>query len=116
MPTHETDLQALSDRLARRLAVARLAVATGIPTSVVAEAVLAPVVTTIDQVVSLSPGTALPPCSAQPISPSVEQGLTQMLTTRVPRVPDTVPTEWVREHTCRACGLLPDVLGRCRCS
>lgn len=105
------DTQALVDRLARRLAVARLTLEQ--PTFPAAIAIQMGYVADIaDQVAALPAGTALPPVR-RVFGPATERLLASMGGDTI--VPDTVPADWTRQR-CAACGQVPDVLARCRCS
>lgn len=109
---NQNDMQALMDRLARRLATARLALE--IPTTpYVVDFHLAFVTDIADQIRALPAATALPPVG-RAFGAATEALLADVLTNT--GVPDTIPMQWTREAGCPACGQVPDALARCRCS
>jgi hypothetical protein len=109
---NENEMQVLMDRLARRLATARLAL--DIPTTpCVVDFHLAFVTDIAAQVRALPAATALPAVRGA-FGSATEALLAEVLTMK--SVPDTIPNQWTREAGCPACGQVPDALARCRCS
>lgn len=107
-----TELQDLVDRLARRLALARLAL--DIPSSPpVVVYHVGCVIDIADQIRALPADTALP-AMRRAFGPATEALLTTVVT--MTSVPDSVPSEWTQQMRCPACGQVPDALARCRCS
>jgi hypothetical protein len=109
----QTDPQVVVDRLARRLTLARLALA--MPTyRVTVEFHIKAVTDAAAEIRRLPRGTALPAVEGV-FGPAVEALLADTVARRNP-VPDSVPSEWTVQMRCPACGLVPDSLARCRCT